>query len=640
MKITDLLKPQAIDLSAPSCNKEEAVSRLVDLMVASGKISDPKKYREAVFAREAMGSTGIGEGVAIPHAKTDAVKEPGLSVMVSKDGIDFDALDGRPVHLLFLIAAPDTRENVHLDLLGKLSVLLMDEAFRQNLIEAKTPDQFLNLIDQAEEGMQESGETEDAKTGYQVLAVTACPTGIAHTYMAAESLQKCADARGISLKVETNGSGGVKNMLTPEEISRCDSIIVAADKAVETDRFDGKPVLFTKVADGIHKPDALLDEALSDKIPVYHAKQSYREPAAEKESAGRQIYKSLMNGVSHMLPFVIGGGILMAIAFLFDGGSSGTDYFGYGNPFSAFLFGVGKISFGMMFPVLAAYIAESIADRPGLVVGFVGGLLASDIGVLVSGGYDAGMFGGSTSGFFGALIAGFAGGYLVLLLRKLFSFLPASLESLKPVLIYPVLGVILIGALMVFVINPPMAAFNDWLNQLLLGMGESSRVILGLVLGAMMSIDFGGPLNKAAYVFGTMSLATGNNMIMASVMVGGMVPPLAIALATSVFSNRFTKKERQAGITCYVMGLSFVTEGAIPFAAADPLRVIPSCAIGSAVAGALSMMFSCTLPAPHGGIFVLPVIGNWPMFLLALAVGSVIGMLLLGLLKKPVRQDN
>lgn len=637
MHISDLLHPQSIDLYAAPKDKNEALDRLVELMCVSGNISNPDEYRQEVLKREAQGSTGIGEGVAIPHAKTKSVKKAGLSVIVIRDGVNFDALDGRPVHLAFLIAAPDSGTNIHLEVLSRLSMLLMDEEFRDQLIHADSPEHFYDIIDQEEnknffKKLEDHQDPDSVSSNYQILAVTACPTGIAHTYMAAEGLEKMARKMGVSIKVETNGSGGAKNVLTDEDIQQCQAIIVAADRTVETARFDGKPVLFTKVADGIHKPKELLEKAIEGDLPIFHSEQiqDHHENDADAH-VGKKAYNHLMNGISRMLPFVIGGGILIALAYLFDSGSSGSASFGQGNPFSAFLYGIGQLSFGMMFPILAAYIAESIADRPALVVGLVGGLIASGAGT--------DYFGGSTSGFFGALFAGFIGGFIVLLLKKACSILPKSLESIKPVLIYPVFGILIMGAIMVFIINPPVALFNDWLISLLNSMGDSSKIILGIVLGAMMSIDFGGPINKAAYVFGTISLTTGQPYIMAAVMIGGMVPPLAIALCTTFFKNRFTKEERQTGLTCYVMGLCFVTEGAIPFAAASPLRVIPACAIGSAVAGGLSMLFNCTLGAPHGGIFVLPIIGNWPLFLLALAIGSVVGMALLALFKRPIRSD-
>lgn len=632
MRITDLLNPAGMDLDAKATTKAQAIDHLVDLMAATGNIADPAEYKRRVLAREEEGTTGIGEGVAIPHAKTTAVRRAGLAVMVCRDGVDYESLDGEPAYLLFLIAAPDTDENIHLDVLGRLSVLLMDDDFRKKLIAAGDAKEFCELVDRAEtEKFDDAKPQEEAPAGYRILAVTACPTGIAHTYMAAEALENSAKELGLSIKVETDGSGGAKNVLTREEIANAECIIVAADKNVEMARFDGKPVIVTKVANGISKSKDLLVEATSGKVPPYHA--DHREETVsfegEHESFGRRIYKHLMNGVSHMLPFVIGGGILTALAFVFDMANAGTADFGTGNAFAAFLKSVGGVAFGMMMPILAGYIAMSIGDRPALMVGFVGGLLAS------SGG----------SGFFGALIAGFAAGYLVVLLEKIFSALPKALEGIKPVLLFPVLGLLAIGAVMTFLVNPPMSVFNVWLSNMLAGMGETSRILLGIVLGGMMSIDFGGPLNKAAYVFGTASLATAageatSSAIMASVMVGGMVPPIAIALCTLFFKKKFTKKERQSGLTNFVMGLAFITEGAIPFAASDPLRVIPACAIGSAVAGGLSMLFNCALPAPHGGILVFGVAAHPMMYLLALAVGSVVAMLLLAIFKKNVNESN
>lgn len=628
MRITDLLDPRGMDLHSTVANKAEAIDRLVDLMDATGNIADKEEYKRLVLAREKEGTTGIGEGIAIPHAKTNVVKKPGLSVLICPDGVDYESLDGQPAYLLFLIAAPDTDENVHLDVLGRLSVLLMDDGFRQSLLHARDASEFLSLIDRAETQKLEEEKPKEM-SGCRILAVTACPTGIAHTYMAAESLENTAKDMGISIKVETNGSGGAKNILTREEIERAECIIVAADKNVEMARFNGKPVIITKVANGINKAKELLTEATSGNVPVYHS--GHREESSsfegERESVGRQIYKHLMNGVSHMLPFVIGGGILTALAFVFDMANAGTDIFGTGNAFAAFLKEVGGLIFGLMMPILSGYIAMSIGDRPALMVGIAGGLIANAGG----------------SGFFGALIAGFAAGYFMLLLEKLCDKLPKAVEGLKPVLIYPVVGLLVIGALMYFVINPPMSVFNTWLFDALNGMGEVSRVLLGLVVGGMMSIDFGGPFNKAAYVFGTASIATavgGTSPIMASVMIGGMVPPIAIALCTVFFKKKFTQKERQSGLTNFIMGLSFITEGAIPFAASDPLRVIPSCCIGSAVAGALSMLFGCAIPAPHGGIFVVGLVQNWPMYLLALLIGSVVAMLLMALFKKNLPADK
>ena len=638
MKIADLLAKESIDLQAKVGSKGEALEHLVALMAKSGKLADEEEYKRCVLAREEEGSTGIGEGIAIPHAKTNAVKAPGLAAMIVAEGVDFASLDDQPAKLFFLIAAPDTEDNVHLDVLSRLSTLLMDEDFTNALYAAKSSQEFLDVIDKFEAlKLAEEAEEEAASEAANVpaaerlvLAVTACPTGIAHTYMAAEALQNMAEKMGVSMKVETNGSGGVKNKLTAENIAAAEGIIVACDKNVPVERFAGKPVIFVKVADGINKPKELIDAILEGNAAVYEGPREEKQSAAEptKESTGRQIYKHLMNGVSHMLPFVIGGGILIALAFLLDMEFAGTAKFGSGTPAAAFFKNVGGMAFSMMMPILAGYIAMSIGERPGLMLGIVGGFLAA------SGG----------SGFFGALFAGFIGGYLVLALRKLFSALPDSLEGLKPVLLYPVCGLVLMGLLMTYVINPPTAAFNNWLAATLASMSTVSKVLLGFILGGMMSIDFGGPINKAAYVFGTASLAAADgsavsSAIMASVMVGGMVPPLAISLSTMLFKNKYTARERQSGITNVIMGMSFITEGAIPFAASDPLRVIPCCALGSAIAGALSQYFGCSVPAPHGGVFVFGVVQNWPMYFVALLVGSVVAALLLGFLKKEVVED-
>lgn len=639
MKITDLLKRESVELSGTPESKGQAIDQMVELMAKGGNINDLQRYKEGVLKREEEGTTGIGEGIAIPHAKTDAVSAPGLAAMLVPQGVDYDALDGQPVHMIFLIAAPNTEDNVHLEVLSRLSMLLMDDEFRNNLLDAADVTEFLAHIDEAErkkfpEEYGEEKQTQDQpEEGYRVLAVTACPTGIAHTYMAAESLENKAKEMGISIKVETNGSGGAKNVLTPEEIAQCECIIIAADKEVDMPRFDGKPVITTKVANGIHKAEELLTEATSGKVAVYHnaSKASGSGFGGEEESLGRKIYKALMNGVSHMLPFVIGGGILIAMAFLFDGAHAGTAEFGMGNPFSRFLKQVGDISFGMMFPILAGYIAMAIADRPALMPGIVGGLLAKSGMTMAA--EEAGWV---SSGFFGALIAGFAAGLIMLGLKKILEKLPKALEGTKPMLLYPFLGIAAMGALMVFVVNPPVGAFNEWLNQVLASMGESSRILLGAVLGGMMAIDFGGPFNKAAYVFGTASIASGQFGIMAAVMAGGMVPPIGIALATLFFKNRFTKSEQQTVATNFIMGLSFITEGAIPFAASDPLRIIPPCIAGSAVAGALSMLFGCGSRAPHGGIFVIGIIDNPLLFLAAVAAGSVVAMLGIVLLKKPL----
>ena len=631
MKIVDLLKVESIDLKAKPQDKAAALEHLITLMERGGNIADKEEYKACVLRREEEGSTGIGEGIAIPHAKTSAVKAPGLAAMLVQDGVDFDSLDGEPAKLFFLIAAPDTEDNVHLDVLSHLSMLLMNDDFRSELLKAGSAKEFLSVIDKYEnEKFEDEDEAAAPQEQRKVLAVTACPTGIAHTYMAAEALQEMAGKLGVAMKVETNGSGGVKNKLTAKEIEEAEGIIVAADKNVPVERFAGKPVIFVKVADGINKPKELIEEILSGKVPAYAGKggsEAEGEATEAKESLGRQIYKHLMNGVSHMLPFVIGGGILIALAFMFDMEFAGTAKFGSGTPLAAFFKNIGGLAFSMMMPILAGYIAMSIGERPALMLGIVGGFLAA------SGG----------SGFFGALFAGFLGGYLILALRKVLGVLPDSLEGLKPILLYPVLGLLIMGVLMTYVINPPTAAFNQWLAGALASMSTTSKILMGFVLGGMMSIDFGGPLNKAAYVFGTASLAAADGSavsseIMAAVMIGGMVPPIAIALSTLLFSDKFTAKERQSGLTNFIMGLSFITEGAIPFAASDPLRVIPTCALGSAMAGALSMAFGCSVPAPHGGVFVFGVVQNWPMYFVALAAGSVVAAVLMGFVKKSVNE--
>ncbi len=642
MKIRDLLAVESIDLNGKVTGKNEALDAMVALMAKSGKINDVEKYRKGVYAREEEGTTGIGEGIAIPHCKSDAVSRPGLAAMVIKDGVDFDALDGEKVSLIFLIAAPNTEDNVHLDVLSKLSVLLMDENFTSGLRNAKTVEEFLSVIDRAEaekdaeEEKKNSADTKNAaeekntENGKLILAVTGCPNGIAHTYMAAENIEKKAKELGCRVKVETRGSGGAKNVLTKAEIAEAACIIVAADTQVPMDRFAGRPVIQCKVSDGISKAEELLDRALNGNVPLYQAKGSSQAADSEEESdsVGHQIYKHLMNGVSHMLPFVIGGGILIAIAFLIDGFAVDLNSlpfdersnFGTITPMAAMFKSIGGVAFGFMLPILAGFIAMSIADRPGLAVGFVGGAIAAN----------------GTSGFLGALVAGFVAGYLVRLLKKLFEKLPEGLEGIKPMLLYPVIGIFLIGVIMTYVVEPPIGALNVMINNGLNSMNGAKAILLGTLLGGMMSVDMGGPVNKAAYVFGTASIAAGNYNIMAAVMVGGMVPPLAIALATMFFKNKFTEEERKAGPTNIVMGLSFISEGAIPFAASDPLRVLPSCIIGSAVAGALSMAFNCTLMAPHGGIFVFLTVGHPLLYLISLAVGSVVGCVILGLLKKDV----
>lgn len=603
MRITELLKKQSIELGVKAASKEEAIDRLIALMDAGGRLNDRVGYKEGILARESLGSTAIGEGIAIPHAKVEAVKEPGLAAITVPEGVDYEAFDGSLSNLIFMIAAPAGGEDVHLEALSRLSTLLMNPGFKEALIHAGSKEEFLEVIDQAETerfGKKEEMD-EPEKTGFRVLAVTACPTGIAHTYMAAENLENTGKKLGISLKAETDGSGGAQNILTKEEIREAEAIIVAADKNVEMARFDGKPVIMVPVADGIHKAEELIRRAVSGTVPVYHHEGGTSEAEAEGDkSIGRTIYKHLMNGVSHMLPFVIGGGILIALAFLLDDYSIDPSNFGKNTPLAAYLKTIGEQAFGMMLPILAGFIAMSIADRPGLAVGMVAGMVAK------MGCTFANPAGGDVNaGFLGALFAGFAGGYLVLGLKKIFSRLPKSLEGIKPVLLYPVLG-IFVAAVMTTLINPYMGMINDGLTHFLNGMGGASRIVLGMVLGAMMSIDMGGPFNKAAYVFGTAQLAEGNFEVMAAVMAGGMAPPIAIALCTTFFKKKFTEKERQSGIVNYIMGLSFITEGAIPFAAQDPLRVIPACGIGAAAAGGLSMAFGCTLRAPHGGIFVFP----------------------------------
>ncbi len=633
MRITDLLDKQSISLNGAPKDKKEALDQVVDLMAKSGKINDVEAYRQRVYAREEESTTGIGEGIAIPHGKCDAVTKPGLAAMVVKDGVDFDSLDGEPVHLIFLIAAPNTEDNIHLDVLSKLSVLLMDEQFTADLLNAKSVDEFLEIVDKADdeksdidERLADTGEAEGAQA--KLLAVTACPTGIAHTYMAAEGLEKAAKAKNCFIKIETRGSGGAKNVITDQEIAEADCIIVTADTQVPLDRFDGKKVIIRQVSDGISKADELVDLALSGNVPVYHAAEGAKTEVKSSGGIGHQIYAQLMNGVSHMLPFVIGGGILIAIAFLIDGLSIDINSlpadqranFGTITPIAAMFKQIGGVAFGFMLPVLAGFIAMAIGDRPALALGFVGGMMAAS----------------GKSGFLGALVAGFVAGYLILALRKACDKLPTALEKIAPVLIYPVVGILVMGLFMLFIVEPIMGGINTGLNNALTGMGSSSKVVLGLVLGGMMSIDMGGPFNKAAYVFGTAAIAAGNYDIMAAVMIGGMTPPCAIALATILFKDKFTKEERESGPTNFIMGLAFITEGAIPYAAADPLHVLPSCIAGSAIAGGISMFFGCTLMAPHGGIFVFPVVGNALMYLVALVVGTAVSTVLLGLLKKKV----
>lgn len=640
MTIRDLLAAESINLNGTPAGKTEALNQCIDLMAKSGKIADVETYRKGVFAREEEGTTGIGMGIAIPHCKSDAVTKAGLAAMVVKDGVDFESLDGTPAKIIFLIAAPNTEDNVHLQVLSKLSVMLMDEQFTNSLINAGSVDEFLNIIDSAEKAKDEKEAAKEAKEPVEVkkddvfiVAVTACPTGIAHTYMAAEAIEKKAKELGYQVKVETRGSAGAKNVLTDDEIAKATGVIVACDTNVPTDRFDGKKVIECQVSDGINKTEELVKRIAAGDAPVFKAsgkKEASHSSIGGKESIGHQIYKHLMNGVSHMLPFVVGGGILIAIAFLIDGFSVDLNSlpadqranFGTITQGAALFKGIGGTAFGFMLPILAGFIAMSIADRPGLAVGFVGGSIAAN----------------GTSGFLGALVAGFVAGYIVNLLKKIFSKLPESLDGVKPVLLYPLLGIFLIGVIMQFVVEPPIGALNTAINNGLNGLNGASEVVLGVLLGGMMAIDMGGPVNKAAYVFGTASIAAGNYNIMAAVMIGGMVPPLAIALATIFFKNKFTAEERKAGPTNFIMGLSFITEGAIPFAASDPLHVLPACAVGSAVAGGLSMAFGCTLMAPHGGIFVVPTIGNPLMYLVALVIGSFIACGLLGLLKKKVSE--
>ena len=644
MRITDLIDKKSINLNLKSTNKSDVINELVELMNHSGNLKNKEEYKKAILAREELSTTGIGEGIAIPHAKTAAVKKASLATGVSKDGIDYEAFDGSFANLFFMIAAPDGANNTHLEVLARLSTILMDEDFREKLINASSEEEFLDLINQKEmekfpeeyeieeielekdavEIKEEIKEENDSKYP-KILAVTACPTGIAHTFMAAESLNKTANQKGISIKVETNGSSGAKNILTREEIEHANCIIVAADKNVDMARFNGKKVIITKVANGIHKADELIDRAVKGEAPIYHGSSDSKnsnEGSLEEEGALRKIYKNLMNGVSNMLPFVVAGGILIALSFLFDNYEIDPANFGKNTPIAAYLNMIGGYAFDFMLPVLAGYIAFSIADRPALVVGFVGGIIAKEGG----------------AGFLGALIAGFLAGYLVLGLKKIFSSLPQALEGIKPILLFPLLGTFIISLLMTFIVMPPVVALNNGMTNFLMGLGGSSKLLLGVVLGSMMAVDMGGPVNKAAYVFGIAALEAGQFEVMAAVMAGGMVPPLAIALATTFFKSRFTEEERKSGIVNYAMGLSFITEGAIPFAAADPIHVIPACVVGSGVAGALSMLFGSALRAPHGGIFVIPVISNPIGYLIAICTGSVVGMILLSILKKTINK--
>ena len=631
MRITDLLDARSVMLGAAPSDKKQTLEQAVALMVKSGKIADEESYKKQVFAREEESTTGIGEGIAIPHGKCDAVTKPGLAAMVIPGGVDFESLDDEPVTLLFLIAAPNTKDNVHLDVLSKLSVMLMDEEFTARLRAAKSVDEFMRIIDDADSekaGIDERLRNDEGNVS-RILAVTSCPTGIAHTYMAAEGLEKAAAKAGCTIKIETRGSGGAKNVLTEQEIADADCIIVAADAKVPMERFDGKHVIQCQVSDGISKADELIERALKQDAPVFKAGTNSEETVqskGKKDSLAHRIYMQLMNGVSHMLPFVVGGGILIAIAFLIDGqcvdinllSAVERQNFGTITPAAAFFKGIGGVAFGLMLPVLAGFIAEAIADRPGLALGFVGGMIAA----------------GGKSGFLGALAAGFIAGYVILLLKKVCDKRPESLEKLAPVLFYPVFGILIMGAGMNFVVEPVMGAINTALNSGLASMNGTSKILLGFILGAMMSVDMGGPFNKAAYVFGTASIVAGNYDIMAAVMIGGMVPPCAIAFATIIFKDKFTKEERQSGPVNFIMGLAFITEGAIPYAASDPLHVLPACIIGAGISGALSELFNCTLMAPHGGIFVFPVVGNALMYLVALAIGTAVSTVLLGLFKK------
>ena len=638
MRITELLDKRSISLTAAPASKSEALDMAVDLMAASGKIRDKEAYRKEVYLREEESTTGVGGGIAIPHGKCDAVAKPGLAAMVIKDGADFDSLDGEPVNLIFLIAAPNTKDNIHLDVLSKLSILLMDEQFSENLKKASTPEEFLQIIDEADEEKPDvdeqlaaQTESEPQEKACRILAVTSCPTGIAHTYMAAEGIEKAAKKAGCFVKVETRGSSGAKNVLTEEEIAEADCIIVAADAEVPMERFHGKRLIECPVSDGIGKADQLVERAMHGDVPIYKSGNPNAGKSQKSSGGGaHKVYTQLMNGVSHMLPFVVGGGILIALAFLIDGLSVDINSlsdemranFGTITPVAAALKGIGDTAFGFMLPVLAGFIAMSIGDRPALAVGFVGGMLASQ----------------GKSGFLGALLAGFVAGYLILLLRKVFAKLPQSIEKIAPVLLYPLFGILIMGLLMNYVIEPPVGALNTALNTGLTNMSGSSKILLGIIVAGMMSIDMGGPFNKAAYVFGTASIAAGNYDIMAAVMIGGMVPPCAIALATLLFKKKFTKEERESGPVNFIMGLAFITEGAIPFAASDPLHVLPSCIVGAAVSGALSMAFGCTLMAPHGGIFVFPVVEHALMYLVSLVIGTIVGAVLLGILKKRVEE--
>ncbi|MFZ2756889.1 MAG: fructose-specific PTS transporter subunit EIIC [Atopobiaceae bacterium] len=647
MRITDLLKPEAVKLGAKAKDKADAINQLVTLMEKEGNITDAAVYKKDVLAREEQFSTGMDGGIAIPHGKSKGVSKAGLAAMTVPSGVDYKSSDGKPTKLMFLIAAPDTAANEHLEVLSKLSTLLMDSKFVADLEAAKSVEEFRAVVDKAEKAkdVKETKAKKEASAGstdYRILAITACPTGIAHTYMAAEGIQKKGEELGIPIKVETQGSVGAKNVLTAAEIAKADGIIIAADKNVDLSRFEGKRVYVTNVTKGINAPEELINKITSGEAAIYHSGKKAAASASsdEKDSAGHTIYKHLMSGVSHMLPFVVGGGILIAIAFLLDGAAAGTSSFGSSTVVPAFFKGVGGVAFGFMLPILAGYIAYSIADRPGLAVGFVGGSLAAS-GTTFATLMDKDLT-AIPSGFLGALIAGFLGGYLVLGLGKIFDKLPDSLEGIKPVLLYPLFGILIIGLVM-FIINPFVGAINTGITNWLNGLGDSNKILLGLVVGGMMSVDMGGPVNKAAYVFGTAQLATQTQVgqeIMAAVMVGGMVPPIVTALSTTFFKNRWTEDERKAGLVNYIMGASFISEGAIPFAAADPLRVLVSCIIGSGVAGSLSMAFGCASPAPHGGLWVAAVLTNWPMFIVALIAGSVVGALILSFWKKPLSPEE
>ena len=632
MRITDLLSKDGIELNVNAKDKNDIINKMTKLMLKTGRITDLNAYTELVLKREEEGSTGVGEGIAIPHGKGDCVTEPGLVAMVVPNGVEYDALDGKPVNLLFMIAAPNTSDNVHLDVLSRLSTMLMDTEFKNKLISAKSKEEFLNIINETEN--EKFKEETKQEQGYEILGITACPTGIAHTYMAAEALENAGKEVGHLVKIETQGQSGVKNKLTKEEIKNAKAIIIAADIDIDLSRFKGKKILKAKVADGIHKPKELIEKALTDKnIPVYQGNGKDDSEYENSDGIGSRIYRHLMNGVTHMLPFVVGGGILIAIAFLLDDYSIDPSNFGMNTPIAAFFKTIGGIAFDFMLCILSGYIAMSIADRPGLAVGFVGGAVAKAGTTFASlSNPDVTLV---SSGFLGALIAGFIGGYVVLLLRKVFSFLPKSLESVKPILIYPVGGILLIGLIML-AINPVVGTINTALNNFLSSMQGANKIILGAILGGMMSVDLGGPVNKASYTFGTGMLAEGHYDIMAAVMAGGMVAPLAIALLATFFPKKLPKKDRQSALLNYIMGFSFISEGAIPFASADPIRVIVSCVIGSAVSGALSMLFNCTLMAPHGGIFVLPVVGNAALYLLSIVIGSFVAMFILAALKKNV----